>query len=72
MRIAGHRFDAPNQRFVTSTSAALFVKIFAQPRSSLYTTPSGLNSPQTPDIVSQRQRHFSVKNQKTRHFDDPD
>jgi hypothetical protein len=37
----------------------------------LYTTPSGLNSSQTPDIVSQRQRHGQVKSKNPTQFDAP-
>jgi hypothetical protein len=71
MRITRHHFEALNLPFLLGTSARCFVKNFVQVLRSLYTTPSGLYSPQTPDIVSQSQRHCSTKNQKTRYFDNP-
>lgn len=71
MRISRQGFDAPKLCFCDSPHSPDGASLLFSPKRALYTTPSGLNSPQTPDIVSQRQRHGPVSTPETRHFDAP-
>ena len=71
MRFSSNAFTVPNKR---KKWAVFYAFVWALPTFTfrpLYTTPSGLYSPQTPDIVSQRQRHGQVKCKKPTQFDAP-
>ena len=70
-RFPSHAFFAPISRQIGPRFSAANVVCQKPTFRRLYTTPSGLNSSQTPDIVSQRQRHGQVKSKNPTLFDAP-